>query len=677
VSSSPYPHLLHPLDLGYTRLRNRVIMGSMHTGLEEAPGGLARMAAFFAERARGQAGLIVSGGFAPNAAGRLGLGDHAPGANGFEQHAAVTRAVHAEGGHILLQVLHGGRYSKHADCVAPSAVKSPINSFAPRAMTREEIVETIEDYAKTALAARRVGYDGVEIMGSEGYLLTQFFAPRTNRREDEWGGSYENRARFPLAVVRRTRELCGRDFIIMYRISMLDLVDGGNPWDEIVALAKQMEVAGATLLNTGIGWHEARVPTIMHSVPRGAFAWITQRMKREVAIPVVASNRINNPAQAEALIASGACDLVSLARPFLADPDFVAKAMAGRAAEINTCIACNQACLDRIFVGQVATCMVNPRACREREFAAAPPARAKRLAVVGGGPGGLAFAVTAAEQGHKVTLYEASDRLGGQFNMAMAIPGKEDYRETIRYHAARLDRLGVEVRLNTRPRPEALRQDGVEDVVLATGVVPRRPAIEGIDHPKVLTYVQVLWDRKPVGRRVAIVGAGGVGFDVAEFLTHADGPGDPASPDIDRFLADWGVDRGFALPGALKAEGPRMRSAREIWLLQRKPDRMGATLGKSTGWAIRAALQQKGLQMLAGVGYRRIDDAGLHISVGGEDRTLAVDNVVICAGQESLAAGKAELEAAGLRVHVIGGAREAKELDAMRAIEEAVRLARL
>ena len=675
MSSSPYPHLLQPLDLGYARLRNRVIMGSMHTGLEEAQGGLARLTAFFAERARGQAGLIVSGGYAPNAAGRLGLGDHPPGANGFAEHMQVTAAVHAEGGHILLQVLHGGRYSKHAECVAPSAVKSPINSFAPRTLTAREIADTIEDYARAALAAREAGYDGVEIMGSEGYLLNQFFAPRTNKREDEWGGSFENRARFPLAVVRRTRQVCGDDFIIMYRISMLDLVDGGNPWSEIVALAKQVEAAGATLLNTGVGWHEARVPTIMHSVPRGAFAWITERMKAEVGIPLVASNRINNPEQAEALIASGACDLVSLARPFLADAGFVAKAMAGRADEINTCIACNQACLDRIFVGQVATCMVNPRACRELEFASPLPTRPKRLAVLGAGPGGLAFATAAAERGHQVTLYEARDRLGGQFNMAMAIPGKEDYRETIRHYDARLRRLGVEVRLNSRPQPKALVDAGFEEVVLATGVTPRRPAIPGIEHPKVLSYVDLLWHRRPVGRRVAIVGAGGIGFDVAEYLTHAEGPGDPAAPDIDRFLHDWGVDRDFALPGALKAEGPRMTSAREIWLLQRKPDRMGASLGKSTGWAIRAALQHKGVKLLAGVTYRRIDDAGLHIAVGGEERLLPIDNVVICAGQESLDGQRAELEAAGLRTHVIGGAREASELDALRAIEEAVRLA--
>ena len=670
--ASPYPHLARPLDLGFVTLANRAIMGSMHTGLEEAEGGFARLAAFYAERARGGAGLIVTGGFSPNEAGRLGLGEQTlEGADATAGHRRITDTVHGEGGRILLQILHGGRYSKHAGCVAPSAVKSPINAYAPREMTPAEIRQTVDDYATLAVRAREAGYDGVEIMGSEGYLITEFLAPRTNRREDAWGGSFENRSRFPIDVMRRVRERVGRDFIVMYRISMLDLVEGGSPWPEVVALAKALQAAGADILNTGVGWHEARVPTIMHSVPHAGFSFVTGRMKREVSIPVVASNRINLPEVAERLLADGQADLVSMARPFLADAAFVAKALGGRADEINTCIACNQACLDRIFTGRVATCMVNPRAARETELNLEPVARPRRIAVVGGGPGGLACAEAAATRGHQVTLFEAADRLGGQFNMAQAIPGKADYAETVRYFGNRLDRLGVQVRLGAAADVATLRRDGYDAVVVAAGVRPRMPDLAGLDHPKVLSYVDVLWHRRPVGGRVAIVGAGGVGFDVAEFLSSVP----EQHGDSHRWLAAWGVDEAYREAGGLLPEGPSMASPRRIWLLQRKAGRFGATLGKSTGWAIRQALQLKGVETLAGVAYLKVDDAGLWIEVAGEVRCLEVDTVVVCAGQEPADELVAPLKDAGIEVHAIGGARLAAELDAERAIEEGVRLA--
>ena len=673
--TSPYPHLLAPLDLGFITLKNRVLMGSMHTGLEEAEGGFPRLAAFFAERARGQVGLMVTGGFAPNPAGGLGLEEPQGGGGNRAGHQLITKAVHDEGGAVLMQVLHAGRYARHEGLVAPSAIKSPINPFTPRELTAAEIEQTIEDYAAAAAQAREAGYDGVEIMGSEGYLIHQFFAPRTNRRDDDWGGAPENRMRFATEIVRRTRARCGDDFIIMYRLSMLDLVEGGNPWAETVALAKALEAAGASLLNSGIGWHEARVPTIAHMVPRGAFTWATRRMKGQIGLPLITSNRINNPAQADEIIGRGDADMVSMARPFLADAEFVAKAMEGRADEINTCIACNQGCLDRIFTGRIATCLVNPRACYETELDYAPAASAKKIAVVGAGPGGLAFATVAAGRGHEVTLFEAADRIGGQFNMAMAVPGKEDYGETIRYYGRMIERTGVELRLKTRAELSDLVDQGFDEVVLATGVSPRMPDIPGIDHPSVLSYVDLLWDRKPVGDRVAIIGAGGVGFDAAEYLAHSEGPGDPAKPDIDGFLKDWGIDADTATPGGLATDGPAMRAARRIYLLQRKATRLGAGLGKSTGWAIRGELQLRGVQMLGGVSYRQIDDRGLHITVDGEDRLLEVDNVVVCAGQESLADLYDGLLAAGIATHLIGGAAKAAELDAERAIDEASRLA--
>jgi 2,4-dienoyl-CoA reductase (NADPH2) len=669
---NPYPHLLAPLDLGFTTLANRVIMGSMHTGLEDVPGGFEKMAAFYAERARGQVGLMVTGGVTPNAEGAFGLSDAESGHERVDpRHALITQAVRAAGGKILMQVLHTGRYGKHANCVGPSPIRAPINRYTPRALTSAEVWQTVEDFATCAATARDVGYHGVEIMGSEGYLLTQFLCRRTNQRDDEWGGSFENRARLAVEVVRRTRERCGADFIIMFRLSLLDLVEGGSPWEETVALAKLVEAAGADIINTGIGWHEARIPTIAHMVPRGAFAWTTAKLKGEVKLPLVTSNRINNPAQGEALIASGQADLISMARPFLADPDFVAKAAGGRADEINACIACNQVCLDRIFTGQVASCMVNPRACNETDMQIAPAAAKKSIAVVGAGPGGMAAATLATERGHAVTLFEAADRLGGQFNMAMAIPGKEDYRETIRYFTARLAKLGVTVKLNTAATLDDLA--GFDEVVIATGVTPRMPAIPGIDHAKVLSYVDVLWHRQPVGKTVAIIGAGGVGFDVAEFLTSATGPGDPANPDIAAFEAEWGIDRGEV--GGLASAGPKMHAARQITLCQRKPGRHGGTLSKSTGWAVKAALQLKGVDMMAGCTYVKIDDAGLHLEVEGRPRLLDVDNVIICAGQESARDLYEGLRQRSQTVHLIGGAREAGELDAERAIAEATAVA--
>ena len=672
AATPAFPRLASPLDLGFVTLPNRVIMGSMHTGLEEADGGFGRLAAFYAERARNGPALIVTGGFAPNAAGRLGLGEHTlEGGGQAAGHRTITDAVHREGGRILMQVLHGGRYSKHADCVAPSPVKSPINQYSPRELTHAEILQTIEDYAVTTARAREAGYDGVEIMGSEGYLITEFLAPRTNRRSDDWGGSFENRSRFAVEVVRRARERVGRDFIIMFRLSVLDLVEGGNPWPEVAALARAVAGAGADILNSGIGWHEARVPTIMHSVPRAAFAWATRRLKAEVALPVVASNRINMPETAEALIAGGACDMVSMARPFLADAGFVAKALTGRADEINTCIACNQACLDHIFTGRVATCMVNPRAARELELPVVPAAAPKQVAVVGGGPGGLALAEAAAARGHRVTLYEQMDRLGGQFLMAQAIPGKADYAETVRYFRTRLDRLGVDVRLGRAVGADELRDGGFDEVVVAAGVRPRVPQIPGIDHPKVVGYVDLLLGRRTVGDSVAILGAGGIGFDVAQFLAARPGEHD----DAETWSSAWGIDTGYTGAGGLSPGGPAMTSPRRIVLLQRSPERFGRTLGKSTGWALRAELQMKGIETLGGVTYLRVDDDGLWIAVDGAERCLAVDNVVVCAGQEAADELVAPLRDAGRSVHVIGGARLAAELDAQRAIDEAVRLA--
>ncbi len=676
---SAYPHLLAPLDLGFATLKNRVLMGSMHTGLEESPNGFAKLAAFYAARARGGVGLIVTGGIAPNFAGRvepralqLSFGWQAA------KHRQITGAVHDAGSRIALQILHAGRYSYHPLSVAPSAIRSPITPFRPRALTRWGVERTLAAYVRCARLAQRAGYDGVEIMGSEGYLINQFVAPQTNRRSDEWGGAFANRIRFAVETVRRTREAIGPAFIIIYRLSMLDLVDGGSTWDEVVALAQAVEAAGATLINTGIGWHEARIPTIATMVPRGAFTWVTARLRGAVKVPLITTNRINDPAVADAILARGDADMVSMARPFLADAEFVNKAAQGHAASINTCIACNQACLDHIFKREVATCLVNPFACRETEIALVPARVPKRVAVVGAGPAGLACATTAAECGHHVTLFDAAAEIGGQFNLARRVPGKEEFAETLRYFDHRLTTLGVERRLGRRATAEDLRD--AEAVILATGIVPRQPVVEGLAHPSVASYVDIIEGRRSAGRNVAIIGAGGIGFDVAEFLTHAghdDGhasAGQLHDPAIEAFRDEWGIDADYELRGGVKA--PRQPIApRNVWLLQRKTSKVGDGLAKTTGWIRRTLLRKRGVKMLSGVVYERIDDAGLHIRVDGQSQVLAVDTIVICAGQEPRRELVAALNDAGIRHTLIGGADVAVELDAKRAIDQGTRVA--
>jgi len=668
---APYPHLLAPLDLGFTQLRNRVLMGSMHTGLEDRKSRFDKLAAYFAERARGGVGLIVTGGFSPNRAGWLyPLASKLSSHDEIERHRLVTRAVHAEGAKICLQILHAGRYSVHPLSVSASAVKSPITPFCPRALSDGGVREQIDAFVEAARLAREAGYDGVEIMGSEGYLINQFTCARTNQRTDRWGGSVENRCRFPVEIVRRTREAVGRDFIIIYRLSLLDLVEGGNTWDEIVHQARAVEAAGVTLLNSGIGWHEARVPTIVTSVPRAAFAFVTERIKREVKIPVVAANRINKPEVAEELLARGACDMVSMARPLLADPHFVRKAAEGRADEINTCIACNQACLDHVFSLERASCLVNPRACYETELVSVRATRKKRLAVVGAGPAGLAFSVEAARRGHAVTLFEAAPQIGGQLNMAKEVPGKEEFAETLRYFRRQLELTGVVVELDLRVGEEDLSTDRFDEVILASGVSPRTPAIPGIEHPKVLSYVDVLLHKRPVGERVAVIGAGGIGFDVSEFLAH-----DGGAMSAERWLAEWGVDPSVAAPGGVEGVARRpARPARRIYLLQRRRERLGKRLGRTSGWVHRATLAAMRVEMIGGVEYERIDDRGVHISVGVRRRVLDVDHVVVCAGQESRRELQAGLERKGMTVHLVGGARVAVELDAKSAIREATLL---
>jgi 2,4-dienoyl-CoA reductase (NADPH2) len=666
--TNPYPHMLAPLDLGFTTLKNRVLMGSMHTGLEEAPNAFTRMAAYYAERARGGVGLIVTGGIAPNFAGRV-----EPRASQLSfpwqvgKHRLITEAVHAAGGKIAMQILHAGRYAYHPLSVAPSALRSPISPFKPRGLTRWGVNKTIADYARCARLAQRAGYDGVEIMGSEGYLINQFVVPQTNHRDDDWGGTFENRIRFPVEIVRRTRAAVGDDFIIIFRLSMLDLVEGGSTWDEVVALGKAIEAAGATLINTGIGWHEARIPTIATMVPRAAFTWVTKRMKRELRIPLITTNRINDPAVAEAALAQGDADMVSMARPFLADAEFVNKAAENRADEINTCIACNQACLDHIFERRIASCLVNPRACRETEIVVKPAAHGKRIAVVGAGPAGLACATTAAEAGHQVTLFEAAAEIGGQFNLARRIPGKDEFGETLRYFRRRIERTGVDLRLNRRVAAEDL--SGFDRVVLAAGIVPRTPGIPGIDHPRVASYVDIVLGRREAGRRVAIIGAGGIGFDVGEFLTHRGG-----HDEAQDYRAEWGIDPEYRYRGGVIAPA-KVEAPREVWLLQRKSTKVGEGLAKTTGWIRRTLLKKRGVQMIAGVEYERIDDAGLHIRVGGQARLLQVDTIVVCAGQEPRRELVAGLERAGLPVTLIGGADVATELDAKRAIEQGMQVA--
>lgn len=668
--STSYPHLLKPLDLGFTRLPNRVLMGSMHTGLEESPNGMEKMARFYAERAAGGAGLIVTGGIAPNISGWVApfAGKMTSRADA-RRHAVIPQAVHTEGGKICMQILHSGRYGYHPLCVAPSRIQSPISPFKPWALTAGGVERQIRHFVRCALLAQEAGYDGVEIMGSEGYLINQFIAARTNKRTDKWGGPFENRIRFAVEIVRRTREAVGRDFILIYRLSMLDLVEEGSTWEEVEHMAREIEAAGASIINTGIGWHEARIPTIAMMVPRGGFSWVTQRLMGKVGIPLITSNRINTPEVAENILAHGHADMVSMARPFLADPAFVKKAAEQRSDEINTCIACNQACLDHTFKGKIASCLVNPRACHETELNYLPAADKKRIAVVGAGPAGLAFSTIAAGRGHEVHLFEAEAGIGGQFNMARRIPGKEEFNETLRYFRRQIELTGVNLHLNTRF--EAEMAEGFDEVALSTGIAPRQIQLEGIDHPKVLSYIDVLKHGRAVGRRVAIIGAGGIGYDVASFLLH-EGSRTALEPEL--FMKSWGVDMQYAQRGAL-TQAEVHPPAREIFLMQRSAGKPGEKLGKTTGWIHRSDLRRHKVQTLSEVQYLKVDDAGLHITVKGEPRLLEVDNVIICAGQEPLRELLAPLQSAGVKTHLIGGAFEAMELDAKQAIDQAARLA--
>ncbi|MBU2926181.1 NADPH-dependent 2,4-dienoyl-CoA reductase [Colwellia sp. 1_MG-2023] len=670
-----FPHLLAPLDLGFTQLANRTLMGSMHTGLEEERGGFSKLAAFYEERAKGGVGLIVTGGVSPNKRGTIApLGSELSHFWHVNKHKEVTAAVHKYPTKICLQLLHTGRYAYHPFSVAPSKIKSPINPFTPKAMSDGQIRSTIKDYAYAAHLANKAGYDGVEIMGSEGYLINQFACLRTNQRDDDWGGSIENRMRLAIETIKAVRAKVGENFIIIFRLSMLDLVEGGNTWDEVVLMAKAVEKAGATLINTGIGWHEARIPTIVTSVPRAAFTWITERMKKEVSLPLITTNRINTPEVAEEILATGQADMVSMARPFLADANFVNKAAANKSDEINTCIGCNQACLDHVFQQKRASCLVNPRACYETEINFEPTNNRKKLAVIGAGPAGLAFSVYASERGHQVELFDKISEIGGQFNVAKQIPGKEEFYETLRYFNKQLTLHNIPVHLNHEQSAESLLSAGFDEVVLATGIKPRKLDIEGIDHPKVLSYLQVLREKMPVGEKVAIIGAGGIGFDVATYLVESN---ESLTTNLDAWLKNWGVDKNYQSSGALlePSAASSDKPERQITLLQRKATKVGKGLGKTSGWVHRANLVKHGVKMVPGVSYKSITDEGLIIEVNGEETLLDVDNIIICAGQESNRDLQQALENGGLKVHLIGGANVASELDAKRAIRQAAELA--
>ncbi len=672
MQHSKYPHLFTELDLGFIKLKNRVIMGSMHLGLEEARNGFPKMAVFYRERARAGVALIVTGGIAPNFAGTGGpLFAKLTNRRAAKKHRIITDAVHDEGGKIAMQILHTGRYAYHPFAVAPSAIKAPISPFKPRQLSPKRIQKTIRDFAECSALAREAGYDGVEIMGSEGYLINEFIAPKTNRRSDDWGGSFINRIRFPLELLRAARAKTGDDFIIIFRLSMLDLVQKGSTWEEVVQLAKALEEAGVTIINTGIGWHEARIPTIATSVPRAAFTWVTAKMCSEVGVPLVATNRINSPEIAEMVLAAGDADLVSMARPFLADPELVKKAEENRSDEINTCIACNQACLDHVFERKPVSCLVNPRTCHETELSYFLVEKKKKLAVVGAGPAGLSCACIAARRGHAVTLFESSDKIGGQLNIAVQVPGKEEFNETLRYFHRQIELHGIELKLKTCATEATLVSGGFEGIIIATGVRPRIPEIEGIDHPLVLSYIDVLRENKPVGERVAIIGGGGIGFDVATSLSY-DGPS--LSLDRDAWCAHWGVDKNYENRGGLTSPLPG-KSGRTITMLQRKKQKMGANLGKTTGWIHRFELKNRKVQMITGVQYLRIDDSGLHFIAKGKTQVLAVDNIINCSGQISENALFQSLEKTGLSVYKIGGADIAAELDAKRAIDQGARLA--
>ncbi|MBL4741636.1 MAG: NADPH-dependent 2,4-dienoyl-CoA reductase [Idiomarina sp.] len=671
MTQASYSHIFEPLDLGFTQIRNRVLMGSMHTGLEEEKGGFDKLAAFYEERAKGGVGLIVTGGISPNMRGRLApFGSEMSKPWHVAKHRKVTERVHQHGAKICMQILHAGRYSYHPFSLAPSAIKAPINPFKPKAMSDGQIKTTIRHYARAARLAQKAGYDGVEIMGSEGYLINQFLCPRTNQRTDDWGGSFENRMRFALDIVNAVRAKVGANFIIVFRLSMLDLVEDGHTLDEVLQLGKALEKAGVSIINTGIGWHEARVPTIVTSVPRAAFSWITERVRRELTVPVVAVNRINTPEIAESILSSGQADMVSMARPLLADPEFVNKAQRQQADKINTCIACNQACLDHVFENKRASCLVNPRACFETELVVKPAQQKKRIAVVGAGPAGLAFACTAAERGHQVDLYDKASEIGGQFNYAKQIPGKEEFYETIRYFGERLKDTGVNVKLGQTQSADGLVAGNYDEIVMATGVVPRRLDLPGIELPHVLGYLDVLRDHKPVGEKVAVIGAGGIGFDVSEYLTT-----DKSLTVAEQEWSErWGIDKDYQQRGGLKPQQPEP-SARQVWLLQRKETKVGKGLGKTSGWVHRAELKSKNVNMWNGVSYKRIVENGIEIERDGETMLLEVDNVVICAGQVPMRDLQQQLVDAGQSVHLIGGADVAAELDAKRAIRQGTELA--